>query len=68
MSFHKPSDINEVKLSSPCVRNCCLDQRDICLGCFRSLEEITQWTQVDEQTRQSFLANANMRKHQFQQK
>ncbi len=24
---------------SPCVRNCCLDDDLICLGCFRSLEE-----------------------------
>ncbi|WP_156302871.1 DUF1289 domain-containing protein, partial [Methylogaea oryzae] len=27
--------------SPPCVRNCCLDSTDICLGCFRALAEIT---------------------------
>ena len=30
-------------LSSPCVRNCCLDDDDVCLGCGRMVEEITRW-------------------------
>ncbi len=29
--------------TNPCVRNCCLNEKDICLGCFRTLEEITGW-------------------------
>ncbi|MBU2871208.1 DUF1289 domain-containing protein [Colwellia sp. E2M01] len=28
---------------SPCVRNCCLDASDICVGCYRHLDEITGW-------------------------
>ncbi|MEI6706264.1 MAG: DUF1289 domain-containing protein [Methylococcales bacterium] len=56
------------QLSSPCVRNCCLDDNDICLGCFRTLDEITHWIDVDEQTRQLFLANAKTRQHRYQQK
>jgi predicted Fe-S protein YdhL (DUF1289 family) len=32
---------------SPCIRNCCLDDEDICLGCFRSLEEIIVWGTID---------------------
>jgi len=47
---------------SPCVRNCCLDEDDICMGCFRSLTEITQWTLVDDETRVSFLKNCESRK------
>lgn len=53
---------------SPCVRNCCLDDDNICLGCFRSLEEIRNWTQADEQTRQRFLINAKSRETDYQQK
>jgi len=56
------------QLSSPCVRMCCLDNNDICLGCFRSLDEIKNWTQVDEQTRERFLTNAKNREQQYQQK
>jgi len=45
-----------------------LDNNDICLGCFRSLEEITSWSKVDEQTRQCFLVNAKNREQQYRQK
>lgn len=48
-------------IPSPCIRKCCLGKNDICLGCFRSLEEICNWTQVDEQTRQQFVLNARIR-------
>jgi uncharacterized protein len=30
-------------LASPCVRNCCLDERNVCMGCGRSLDEIIAW-------------------------
>lgn len=51
-------------VESPCVRNCCLNEDDVCLGCFRVLTEITQWTLVDEKTRREFLENANSRRLQ----
>jgi predicted Fe-S protein YdhL (DUF1289 family) len=28
---------------SPCVSICVLDDQDICQGCYRSAEEITDW-------------------------
>jgi predicted Fe-S protein YdhL (DUF1289 family) len=68
MQSYKPTSPNKNQCSSPCVRNCCLDDSNICLGCFRSLDEITSWTEVNEQTRQDFLTNANSRKQDYQQK
>jgi uncharacterized protein len=59
---------HEDQLSSPCVRMCCLDDNDICLGCFRSLDEIKNWSQADKQTRQHFLTNAKNREKDYQQK
>jgi len=53
---------NPDSLSSPCTRNCCLTDDDICLGCFRSINEITLWTKVDEKTRHDILVNAENRK------
>jgi len=47
---------------SPCIRNCCLNDFDVCLGCFRSLEEIKEWGVVGEQRRRSILLNAERRK------
>jgi len=51
---------------SPCVRNCCLDDDLTCLGCFRSLDEIKEWTVVDAQRRRIILQNARHRKDAFQ--
>lgn len=50
--------------TSPCVRNCCLDEGDICIGCGRSLDEIRQWTQVDESERQGILDRSRERVRQ----
>lgn len=52
------------EIDSPCVRNCCLDKQDICMGCFRSLAEIIQWTSVDKETRERVLKNCQERKSQ----
>lgn len=30
--------------ASPCVSICTLDDDDVCVGCGRSLDEITQWS------------------------
>ncbi|MHB1237876.1 MAG: DUF1289 domain-containing protein [Gallionella sp.] len=48
-------------MQSPCVRNCCLNDDDICLGCFRSLEEITRWGTATRDERVIFLQNARQR-------
>ncbi|AMK76872.1 MULTISPECIES: DUF1289 domain-containing protein [Methylomonas] len=48
--------------ASPCVRNCCLNDDDICLGCFRSLDEIRLWSTADTQTRELFLRHAAERR------
>ena len=54
-------------IASPCVRNCCLNQNDICLGCFRSFDEICRWSQADEQTRRQILHNVEHRRLQYRQ-
>jgi len=59
-------DSISLSLTSPCIKNCCLDLDDICLGCFRSLDEITQWTQVNTETRLQFLNNIKIRQQNYQ--
>lgn len=41
------SNVNNNKLI-PCVRNCCLDENDVCVGCYRSLSEIIGWRDKSE--------------------
>jgi len=47
---------------SPCVRQCCLDGNDVCLGCFRSIQEICAWAKASEENRKAILANAEQRR------
>ena len=49
---------------SPCVRNCCLDDSDICLGCYRSITEITGWSGADHHQRSEILARCRQRRAQ----
>lgn len=50
------------KIESPCVRNCCLDNDDVCMGCFRHISEITGWGQAPEERKREILERAAERK------
>lgn len=43
---------------SPCIRNCCLDEQDVCLGCGRSLDEIRLWGESGDAERLAILGRA----------
>jgi predicted Fe-S protein YdhL (DUF1289 family) len=49
---------------SPCVRNCCLDENDVCLGCGRLLDEILRWRSVSDVEREEILVLARNRRMQ----
>ena len=49
-------------ISSPCVRRCCLNEQNICLGCFRSLDEICAWQKLDQQQRDLVLIEVESRR------
>ena len=53
-------------VASPCVRNCCLDERDVCLGCGRSLDEIRIWSESDDAERLRILERASARRAERQ--
>ncbi|MBV1930369.1 MAG: DUF1289 domain-containing protein [Porticoccaceae bacterium] len=57
-----------VNISSPCIRNCCLNEEDICLGCFRSLDEILQWRAVTDPQKQEIIRLAEVRHTQHRLK
>lgn len=46
---------------SPCRRECCLDDDDICLGCGRLLAEIREWKAADSPRRRQIIALAEAR-------
>ena len=50
------------QVPSPCVRNCCLDEREVCLGCGRSLDEIKVWSEAGDSERLAILERATARR------
>lgn len=53
-------------IESPCIRHCCLDENDVCMGCHRTLGEIKEWGVTDSETRRAILNNAEQRKSHVQ--
>ena len=47
---------------SPCISVCLLDESDVCVGCFRSADEITDWFMADAQGKRDILARAEQRR------
>lgn len=54
------SDVRE--LASPCISVCLLDEQDICLGCYRSAEEITDWFMASPEEKRAILERARDRR------
>jgi predicted Fe-S protein YdhL (DUF1289 family) len=52
---------DEERVASPCVRNCCLDEANICMGCHRSLEEIVRWSTASAREQREILAESRLR-------
>ena len=50
------------KIESPCIRDCCLNQDDVCLGCFRHIDEIVGWQARTEKQKKIILINCQNRK------
>jgi uncharacterized protein len=42
---------------SPCVGICSLDENDICIGCYRSGREISDWGVMDNNQRRAVLSS-----------
>lgn len=53
--------MNQPSAKSPCIAVCVLDEDDVCTGCFRTANEITQWTRLTEDQRRKVNAQAAAR-------
>lgn len=52
---------DERPVASPCVHVCALDEDDICIGCQRSVAEITRWGRMDNPERREVLQRCHQR-------
>jgi predicted Fe-S protein YdhL (DUF1289 family) len=49
------TDAPRRRVGSPCVSVCLLDEADVCTGCFRTADEITDWNELDDDARRSVI-------------
>ncbi|MCR4508995.1 DUF1289 domain-containing protein [Pseudomonas sp. 32.2.56] len=52
---------NERPVASPCVHVCALDDEDICIGCQRTVAEITRWSLMENSERREVLMRCHER-------
>lgn len=55
----------EAAVKSPCVAVCVLDHNDICQGCYRSAEEITDWFMADDDRKREILRACAQRRDEL---
>ncbi|MBC9247365.1 DUF1289 domain-containing protein [Paracoccus sp. 11-3] len=56
-------------IESPCVNICVIDRReDLCVGCYRSLEEIATWGTMSPAERQAVMERLPNRKQRIKVK
>ena len=54
--------MSEQEPQSPCISVCLLDDKDICTGCFRSANEITDWFMASADQKREVLRRARERR------
>lgn len=47
---------------SPCISVCLLDEEDICTGCYRSADEITDWFMAGAEQKREILQRCRERR------
>jgi len=53
--------MSELEPQSPCISVCLLDENDICTGCFRSAEEVTDWFVATSEQKREILGRCRTR-------
>ena len=66
-----PSPLGEGRgegpVSSPCNKVCTLDPAtQVCIGCFRTMDEIAAWGALDDRARAAILAELPARRGRFE--
>jgi predicted Fe-S protein YdhL (DUF1289 family) len=48
--------------ASPCISVCALDENDVCMGCYRTADEITEWFMATPEEKRRILRQAAKRR------
>ena len=50
------------RVASPCIKVCVLDARSVCVGCGRTIDEITQWARLTDEQQLLIVEQARQRR------
>ncbi|WP_295893305.1 DUF1289 domain-containing protein [uncultured Vibrio sp.] len=64
MEENKNNNLESREIQSPCIRHCCLNENDLCLGCYRTLDEILSWNASSDTEKLEILGCCARRKIQ----
>ncbi|MEH6590560.1 MAG: DUF1289 domain-containing protein [Halioglobus sp.] len=53
--------MSESEPKSPCISVCVLDEEDVCQGCYRTADEITDWFMASPEEKREVIARAKER-------
>jgi predicted Fe-S protein YdhL (DUF1289 family) len=54
--------LKESSVPSPCIDICRLDARGVCIGCRRTLAEISEWSRATDERRREILSGLTDRR------
>ena len=49
------------QVRSPCIDVCSLNEEDVCIGCWRHVEEISNWRELTDVQKREVLVRAQQR-------
>ena len=49
---------------SPCIRHCTLDDQQVCIGCYRTIDDIVAWSSLGNEARREGISRAGERRQQ----
>ena len=55
---------SNLPVKSPCIEVCSLNDNDVCIGCYRTANEIIEWFSANDQRKQEILAAVSERGNQ----
>ena len=54
--------MSDEEIRSPCISVCVLDENDICMGCYRSAEEVTDWFLAGDEEKRAIMQRVEQRR------
>ena len=56
--------MNDAKqpVKSPCIEVCSLDNEEICIGCYRTADEIIEWFSAPNERKREILSEIDQRR------